>query len=175
MSKYFYFCCTLFAFIGFALNAQESPLSLPGDFPEITTIQNGPTAEGKVFLTVSRDLENIGFYIMVLENDGNPWYYKKLPYNYSYDFKRQVNGYYSYMEYLYPADGYRAMAKLMDPRFEMADSFVMTKGFVSDSHDFHILSNGHYILFGHDPYPMDLESYGRLSERCSSGAGNPGI
>ncbi len=137
------------------LNAQE----VPGDFPVITTNTYGETAPGKIFLTVSRDIEGVGFYMMILNNDASPYYYKKLRY-YSYDFKRQSNGYYSYMEYVYPPIPYKAVAKLLDPQFTFVDSFLMTKGNLSDAHDFQILPNGHYLLFTHEPYPMDLTEYG---------------
>jgi hypothetical protein len=136
---------------------------LPDDFPNITSHVYGKTAPGYIFLTVSRDIEGIGFYIMILENDGTPVYYKKLPHDYSYDFKVQTNGLLSYGALFHHhtfAGGGEVEHMVMDQDFVMVDSFQMVNGYNAESHGFQILPNGHVLMFSYNLDQFDLTEYG---------------
>ena len=139
------------------------PDTLPSDFPSITTEVLGETAPGYVFLTVSRDIPNVGYYIMMLNNDGTPFYYKELPDDYAYDFKMQPNGKYSYAQFLHHhtyTGGGDVIHMVMDNSFTVVDSFQMGNGYIAEAHDFQLLPNGHALLFGYDLQIMDMTAYG---------------
>jgi hypothetical protein len=139
------------------------PDTLPVNFPSITTEVLGETAQGYVFLTVSRDIPNVGYYIMMLNNDGSPFYYKELPNDYAYDFKMQPNGKYSYAQFLHHhtyTGGGDVIHMVMDNSFTVVDSFQMGNGYIAEAHDFQLLPNGHALLFGYDLQIMDLTAYG---------------
>lgn len=147
-------------------NPQYYPLApdtLPANFPSIRTEVLGETAPGYVFLTVSRDIPNVGYYIMMLNNDGTPFYYKELPDDYAYDFKMQPNGKYSYAQFLHHhtfTGGGDVIHMVMDNSFTVVDSFQMGNGYIAEAHDFQLLPNGHALLFGYDLQIMDLTAYG---------------
>ena len=139
------------------------PDTLPSNFPSIRTEVMGETAPGYVFLTVSRDIPNVGYYIMMLNNDGTPFYYKELPNDYAYDFKMQPNGKYSYAQFLHHhtfTGGGEVIHKVMDNSFTVIDSFQMGNGYIAEAHDFQLLPNGHSLLFAYDLQIMDLSELG---------------
>ena len=76
----------------FAFCLTEAFSQLPDDFPAISVTKSGETAPGYLFLTVSADVEGTGYYILMIDDEGNPFKYKKLDHDYSYDFKVQPNG-----------------------------------------------------------------------------------
>ena len=137
--------------------------SLEADFPNIRTDVTGETGEGYIFLTVSRMLEGVGYYIMMLDNDATPFYYKKLPDDYAYNFTVQPNGLFSYSQFLehftYTGGG-NVKHMVMDNSFTVIDSFQMGNGYDAEAHDFKLLPNGNALLFGYDLQPMDLTEYG---------------
>ncbi|MBT8381638.1 MAG: aryl-sulfate sulfotransferase, partial [Ignavibacteria bacterium] len=139
------------------------PDTLPANFPSIRTEVLGETAPGYVFLTVSRDIPNVGYYIMMLNNDGTPFYYKELPNDYAYDFKMQPNGKYSYAQFLHHhtfTGGGEVIHKVMDNSFTVIDSFQMGNGYIAEAHDFQLLPNGHSLLFAYDLQIIDLSELG---------------
>jgi len=60
---------------------------VPPDFPGVSTENNGEVAPGYLFLTSSVDVEGVGYYLMVLDNEGDPVMYRKLPEDYAYDLR----------------------------------------------------------------------------------------
>ena len=147
--------------------------SLALDFPSIRTEVSGETGDGYIFLTVSRDIEGVGYYIMMLEDDGTPFYYKKLPDDYAYDFKVQPNGMFSYaqfVEHFTYTGGGNVKHMLMDNSFTVVDSFQMGNGYAAEAHDFKLLSNGNALLFGYDLQPMDLTEFGGYPNALVAGA-----
>ena len=61
-------------------------ISLPVNFPKLSTTINQETAPGKIFITNSEGAP----YLMILENDGTPYFYQQLDET-SLDFKVQSN------------------------------------------------------------------------------------
>ena len=79
---------------------------VPANFPGITVSNYNPSgvADGKIFLAVGSDTPDIGYYLMILENDGSVVdgsKYKELLEDYSYDFKVQANGLLSYAQFIH--------------------------------------------------------------------------
>jgi hypothetical protein len=133
---------------------------LPDDFPAITTIKTGETGEGYIFLSVSSDVEGIGYYVMMIDDRGQPFKYKKLGHpDYSYDFKVQPNGLVSYAQFLshhtYSGGG-NCIHMVLDEEMIAVDSFQLQNGYIAEAHDFQILPNGHVLAFGYYMTEMDL-------------------
>src|SRR6516225_3871716 len=72
---------------------------LPANFPTLTVTTNFPSAVGAgyVFQGVNIAPQGVGYYAMVLTNDGTPIWYKELT-NACYDFKVLPNGYLHYAQ-----------------------------------------------------------------------------
>ncbi|MBN1340704.1 MAG: aryl-sulfate sulfotransferase [Bacteroidales bacterium] len=152
--KFFFIVASLFTVcstIGFG--------QIPEDFPEITTEIYGETAPGNVFLTVSADVDSVGYYVFMLDNEGNIQKYKKLQDDYSYDFKMQPNGLLSYAQFIehhsYTGGG-DCIHLILDQDMNVLDSVQLKNGYVAEAHDFQILPNGHVLMFGYYMTQMDL-------------------
>lgn len=132
---------------------------LPDDFPAITTEVSGTTGEGYVFLAVATEVEGIGYYLIILDNDGTIVDYKKLDNDYAYDFKVQPNGQLSYAQFLshhsYTGGG-NVIHMIMDQDMNTVDSVQLKNGYIAEAHDFQILPNGHYLAFGYYLTKVDM-------------------
>jgi len=134
---------------------------LPANFPAITAhiYDSNAIGEGYIYLAVATEVEGVGFYLMILDNDGTPVWYKELPDDYAYDFKLQPNGLPTYAQLLNHhsyAGGGDAVHMVMDKDFAEIDSFQMGNGYIAESHDFQWLPNGHVLLFGYYMTQVDL-------------------
>jgi len=133
--------------------------SLPSDFPPIQAALDGTPAPGRLFLT---DLHfaisgpRIPSYLMILENDGAPFFYRKLT-GVGVDFKKQPDGRLTYFDGA--AVGYYAL----NARYAVVDSFRCGNGYKTDNHDLIVLPNGHAVLMSYDPQIVDLSALGGLS------------
>lgn len=138
--------------------------SIPEDFPAITVDVNetASLSDGKIFMAVASDVEGIGYYLMVLNNDGTPFWYKKLAHDYAYDFKVQPNGLMTYAQFIehhsYTGGG-NVIHMVMDTSFAVVDSVQMKHGYVAEAHDFQLLPNGHALLFGYYLTQVDMSQY----------------
>ncbi len=139
---------------------------VPPDFPGVSTENNGEVAPGYLFLTSSVDVEGVGYYLMVLDNEGDPVMYRKLPEDYAYDFKMQPSGLLSYAQFIshhrYTGGG-NCIHMLLDQQMKVVDSIQMKNGYVAEAHDFQLLPNGHALMFGYYMTQVDL------SERVQGG------
>ena len=97
MKKLGLFCATgLMVLAAFTrANAQ-----LPADFPgfTITACDTNAVGDGYIFLEVTDSATNGGYYLMMLKNDGTPFWYTNVP-DHNYDFKVLPNGYLHYAEF----------------------------------------------------------------------------
>ena len=146
--------------IGFVLFCYSVSYSqLPDNFPGITVQQYGETAEGNIFMRVYTHVGGIGYYVFMLDNEGNVQGYKELQDDYSYDFKMQPNGLLTYAQFLshhtYTGGG-NCVHMLLDQEMNEIGSFQMKNGFVAEAHDFQILPNGHVLMLGYYMTQMDL-------------------
>jgi hypothetical protein len=139
--------------------AQE--VELPANFPAITThvYDSNAIGEGYIYMTVAAEVEGVGYYLMILENDGTPVWYKELPNDYAYDFKMQPNGLLTYAQLFHHhsySGGGDVVHMVMDEEFNEIESIQMGNGYIAESHDFQLLPNGHVLLFGYYMTQMDL-------------------
>ncbi len=134
---------------------------LPADFPVITTHVYDADAIGKgyVYLAVASEVEGVGFYLMILDNDGTPVWYRELPDDYAYDFKLQPNGLPTYAQFVHHhsyTGGGDAVHMVMDDEFNEIERIQMGNGYIAEAHDFQLQPNGHVLLFGYYLTQMDL-------------------
>ena len=145
----------------FSTEASVQGAGFPANFPVITThiYDSNAIGDGYIYLTVANQVEGVGFYLMIVDNDGTPVWYKELPDDYAYDFKLQPNGLPTYAQLLNHhsyADGGDALQIVMDKDFAEIDSFQMGNGYIAGPYDFQWLPNGHALLFGYYMTQVDL-------------------
>lgn len=133
---------------------------LPTNFPPVTVTTNyaAGVANGYIFLTDTYTPTNFGFYLMMLANDGTPFWYKQLT-NSGFDFKMLPNG------YLHYAQQYRALSfsgggyvthEILDENFNDVESIRAGNGYNAECHDFQMLANGHVLLTSYYLTQVDM-------------------
>jgi Arylsulfotransferase (ASST)/Bacterial Ig-like domain/Dockerin type I domain len=119
-----------------------------GALPPLTVnISNNPSP-GHLFLTNYLS-SAYSANIIIANNDGTPYYSREMTDN-TINFNRQPNGLFIY---------YRAVAQKYyaeDPQYNLVDSFYCGNGFTTDPHELRLLNNGHALLLGIDPEPVDM-------------------
>jgi hypothetical protein len=112
-------------------------VSVPADFPhfEPDIITEG-IAPGRIFL----NNRSGNTFIMILDNDGSPYFYKRLEER-TGDFKLQPNGLLTRRH----SDDLHAFVG-MDSNFTVIDTFRCANGYGTDSHELTMLDDGHYFL-----------------------------
>ena len=126
---------------------------LPADFPPVSVLTNNDPTPGGIFLSdlvIGSSNQGYGNYIMILNNNGFPFYYKKLDV-YGADFKMLDNGHMVY--YKLNGNFYE-----MDNNFNLVDTFSTTNGYSTDIHDFQKLADGSYYIISYDPEYVDMSS-----------------
>jgi hypothetical protein len=147
--------------------------SLPADFPKLKIDTSVSPAPGYLVMESIGLTGETGNYLIVLDSNSLPFYYKKLP-TPGIDFKMQPNGLFSYgqtikgvdfqvgpitiqnamvIDYILKAD---IGQKTQDKRFEVIDSVQCANGYLSDTHDFRILPNGNYLMLVYEYVPWDM-------------------
>jgi len=123
-------------------------VSVPSDFPAvfIDSVQN--TAPGRLFLATQSGIP----YVMILENDGTPYYYRRLT-DFSRDFKVQPTGTLTRLE-----RGNVAGYVDMDSNFQIIDTLKCGNGYGTDQHEAQILPNGNYLLIASDVQHIRMDS-----------------
>ena len=142
---------------------------LPSDFPHVEiTICNNP-GEGKLFLGNHpyRNDPSPVYYMMILENDGFPAFFRKVP-GKIFDFKKQRNGLLTYAINKSGLDCFYTM----DNSYTVVDSNTTQDGYGIDRHDFLIKPNGHVLLIGNDPQIMDMSQIVEGGDTAATVVGN---
>ena len=134
--------------------------SLPGDFPGITLDTVNNPAPGKLFLANFGFGGSLGYFLMIVNNDGTVDNYIRLD-NLGLDFKVQSNGNLSYADVIRIAGGaWLSRYIILDTSLAPVDTFQCGNGYIADVHDFKLLPNGHAVLIATDPEPVDMSPYG---------------
>lgn len=135
--------------------AKPSPyVTLPADFPAITVTTPAAVtaADGFVFITdfSGPGLPTAAPYVMMVDNQGEPVYYQKLPPNQAgTDFRQWPNGQLTFYD--------RSVG-----RFRILNDAYNTVGFYyakyrwTDHHDFDLLPNGNQRYQSYDPQVIDM-------------------
>lgn len=124
--------------------------SIPSDFPEITVSNSINPSPGYTFLSnFSLGPNNLGYYLMILDNAGTPVYYKKLD-TAAYDFKKQPNGNLTYFS------GRTQKFYEMNSNYQIVDSFACGNGYSTDLHELLLYENGHSFMMSYDPQRVNM-------------------
>jgi len=122
-------------------------VAVPADFPFINHSGSDSTAAGKLFLTNYYDAP----YILIMENDGTPYYYKRMD-NQPTFLTKHLNGQLSRVL----REGGRVTGfEIMDNNYQVVDS-ISAFGYDTDVHEFLITAEGHYLLIAREEKRMDL-------------------
>ncbi len=138
-------------------------VAVPSDFPVINTTLYGETAPGRIFFASTFfDTNSRSNYIVICENDGTPYFYRKYDRANlgSGEFKVQPNGLLSFYRYLNSDEGFYV---IMDHNFVEVDTFRAGHGYRTDSHEMLLLDNGHALLVCEEDRRMDLSYFGGQS------------
>jgi hypothetical protein len=135
--------------IGFVYgNPIETDYNLPDNFPEINiTIVDNPDS-GYLFLCaylMSSTPFSLGNYMMILNNDGSPVFFKEMQYK-ALDFKVQSS---DLLSFIGKNDNnyHCGTVYLMDTTYAVVDTFRI-QGYCTDRHDVQVLPNGNVLLLG---------------------------
>jgi hypothetical protein len=123
---------------------------LPEDFPPITVNMFNNPSEGFIFLA-PRKLAVPRGYLIIMDNNAIPIYYQRFRYT-ILDFKVQMNGLLSW------GDSIKEHYYLSDSSYQIIDSVRTGNGYITNCHDFQIMSNGHYLLVAYDPQPVRMDT-----------------
>ncbi len=100
----------------------------------------------------------VGYYAMVLTNDGSPVWYQKLT-NACWDFKVLPNGYLHYAQQIHAltyTGGGDVVHQILDENFQPKETIQAGNGYVAEAHDFQMLANGDVLLFGYYLTQVDM-------------------
>ncbi|MBK7201959.1 aryl-sulfate sulfotransferase [Candidatus Amarolinea dominans] len=129
-------------------------VTVPADFPAITVTvpASEAAADGFVFITdfTGPGLPTAAPYVMMVDNQGEPVYYRKLPPNQAgTDFRKWPNGQLTFYD--------RSVG-----RFHILDHAYATVGYYyaklrwTDQHDFELMPNGNQRYLVYDPQQIDM-------------------
>ncbi|MBN2591207.1 MAG: aryl-sulfate sulfotransferase [Sedimentisphaerales bacterium] len=126
-------------------------IGVPSDFPNLIVNQYGETAPGVLigyFGSYNSD------YYVVLDQSGYPLFYSKTD-QMSYPGV-MFNGLISAQGYTYSNPSRAKGYTLKDETFTVVDSVELVGDYTFDIHDLKVLPNGHALLLGTYPIPMDM-------------------
>jgi len=106
-------------------------VSVPSDFPKIEIDILKETALGNIFVANRYG----SHYMMILENDGTPYFYNTLSFWAWYLDQSFV---------------------VLDTNFKSIDTLNCAPLYSLDNHEFQLLSNGHYFFIVNEPQIMDM-------------------
>jgi hypothetical protein len=125
-------------------------VAVPSDFPKFTATTLKGTAKGKIFIG-NWSMSGDRHYMMILENDGTPYYYKRLPSAHTRDFKLQPTGTLTRRVY----DDLNCFVE-MDSQYVNIDTLRCGHGYGTDEHEVQLLPNHHAFLIGLDYHQVDM-------------------
>src|SRR5579859_7907369 len=133
---------------------------LPADFPTSTVTTNFASALGKgyIFQGVNLAPLGVGYYAMILANDGLPIWYQQLT-NACYDFKVLPNGDLHYGQQIHAltyTGGGVVVHQILDEHYAPVETIQAGNGYVAEAHDFQMLPNGDVLLLGYYLSQVDM-------------------
>lgn len=142
------------------LACRTSKAQLPPDFPTVTVTTNyaPAVAGGYIFEAVNLPAPGIGYYAMILGNDGAPLWYQQLT-NACWDFKVLPNGLLHYAQQtrgLSYTGGGDVLHQILDENYYLTETIQAGNGYVAESHDFKMLANGNVLLVAYYLSQVDM-------------------
>jgi hypothetical protein len=123
--------------------------TLPSDFPTFQIQVFDNPAAGKIFMCPFLRGTPRYTYLTILDENMTPLYYSRRPESMN-DFKLQPNGLMTFF------DTRTRCFYAMNSAYVIIDSFRCANGYVTDGHDFQILTNGHAFLMSYDIQVVDM-------------------
>ncbi|NQT26969.1 aryl-sulfate sulfotransferase [candidate division KSB1 bacterium] len=125
-------------------------VTVPSDFPDIQTFQYGETAPGKIFF--GSTFGDLGNYLVILENDGTPAFYRRFPShsNGSGEFRVQPGN--LLIAFFYQQRYYI----VFDQHYNQIDTLQCSSNYLTDAHELLITPNGHRFFICLDPQTVDM-------------------
>jgi hypothetical protein len=121
----------------------DNGVSVPSDFPRpVITVSKAPSP-GHLFL-VNRG-EGAAVYTMILDNNGNPVWYRRGD---GCQFKVQRNGVIT-----------SGVFTGVDKDFRWVADYSAAHGYYTDDHDLQVLEDGRYLLIGGRDQTVDMSRY----------------
>ncbi|MDH4158594.1 MAG: aryl-sulfate sulfotransferase, partial [candidate division Zixibacteria bacterium] len=159
IKKIIIICAVIVSFLGLVHSNAHG--SLPANFPTVTThiYDANVIADGYTFLAVAAEVEGIGYYVMIVDNDGNILWYKEANDDEIYDFKVLPNGHLHYAAFIEPhswTGGGDVVHVILDENFNEVEVIEAGNGYVAEGHDFQMLPNGHALLIGYYMSEVDM-------------------
>ncbi len=141
--------------------------NLPDDFPPLTINTVNNPSKGQLFFAPNVPKNSkYGFYLIILDENGNVYKYKKVP-NRIGDFKIQPNGLLTYgLRVEQGGVGQQGVYYIMDTSLTVIDSVKavgtdsLGNKYITDIHELLILPNGNYLFTIKYPTIMDMTQYG---------------
>jgi len=138
-----------------------NPTIVPPPNLIVDTLVESKVAPGHIFTAVwPQPLQDTSSsYAMIFDNDGTRVYEKYIG-PISTDFRVMSDGNLVYLSQVNfdPNRGFMIPGEwvIMDTNFTVIDTFQMGNGYVADSHDFRLLSNGHALMHSSPLYVIDM-------------------
>ena len=146
---------SLLIILGLKTNAQ-----LPADFPAftVTTYNTNAVGDGYIFLTVTETSTNVGYYAMILKNDGTPVWYQHTP-DVAIDLKVLPDGYLHYGQFYHTLSwtgGGDVYHQILDNGYNLKETITTGNGYLPESHEIQVLPNGNVLELSYYQSYMDL-------------------
>lgn len=139
---------------GSFFNQEISSSSLPEDFPKLALLTKDNPAPGDIYLANYQFVTaQNSTYMMILDNNANPIFYRSTTPHFAMDFTPQPNGCYTYF------DERLSEFFAMDSNFVVIDSFKAENGYQTDGHEFRFLPNGNYVMLALSVEEIDMRNF----------------
>jgi hypothetical protein len=119
------------------------PCDLPENYPVLSLSYSNDPEPGYIFMTPLQLPVTIQGPLLILDNLGNPVFYRQLPGG-ANDFTRQPDGRLTYF------DSEHGRYYALDENYEIVDSFETGNGYRTNPHDLVVLPNGHALVMAYD-------------------------
>lgn len=129
--------------------------SIPYDFnpdtePTANVITNINPSYGRIFISGFRtDAVSYTPYLTIYDNSGS-LAFSKPGIGISVDFKKQLNGNYSFFSFL------TEKFYILDPDFNYIDSVTCGNGYTTDLHELIVMENGNMLIMSYDTIEVDM-------------------
>ena len=142
------------------LAALSLKAQLPPDFPtlSVTTNYAPGVADGDIFQGVNLPVAGIGYYAMIVGNDGVPVWYRELT-NACWDFKVLPNGYLHYAQQtraLTYTGGGDVVHEILDENGYPQETIQGGNRYAAEAHEFQMLPNGNVLQIGYYLTQVDM-------------------
>lgn len=123
-------------------------VSVPSDFPKVTITINSNSSPGYLFLDTGNGSKP---YTMILDNNGLPiWYRRGRMENFKVEQNHLITGYPDPTIGGFPA---------FDRNLNHIKTFCTTNGYVTDSHELKVLTDGSHLMLGVRLNTVDMSKY----------------